>query len=560
MRPPSRALVFVALFLLSAIAATPAEAWTKSRVTGLEAQLDVDTNATARVTLRVGVEVQGGWLHQFELAGLDAGFQVPTDVRPKFVATDDPRSVFHPEVQVDDTGAVTLLFERKHAPHRGTYDAFFTYDAPLTTEAGAEGRVTRWTLPAWSVGLEDVRIRVTAPNGSTLLRTTQEELDGRVRSSMATVHGRSELTWRRVHLPQTVAWTVAFVLPPGRASTAASAPLRTENDESLEGGLAGGLGALHRSHLRETNLRDRPVDVAVPWFVALVLVLVVVTSTQSFRRCVERRTGQRRPALGAQDGFRFALIGALALTGAWAWPLSRVMTLAAFAGVLAVAFERRALRAPRPATLGRWVEVGADERARAAKTYRFLAMGGENPLDLTTVTGALAAVVFLLLAILGAPEMAPLWLFPAAGLALGTRRGLPALPEDLLAPLLEIEATARFDGFAPHVFEDTAGRWHDARLRRRPTAPEAYAGLVALDIAHVERTAHCGTRHVPVFWAITERGSRAECIARGRLKLIAQGSRRSVWEAPPAEATINGLRAALRELGGGADDESAHAA
>ncbi|MBK8170121.1 MAG: hypothetical protein IPK60_07220 [Sandaracinaceae bacterium] len=201
--------------LLSLAAPTSAYAWTDASVQTVRAVVDIDRHAVAHVTLVAKVRVHGGWLTDFEVDGLDPDLDLDGQGTPW--ATDEAGVGYTPAVTRVSEGRVRVSFERRNAPRRGICEIGFHYRTVLAHRATApsnEGQSirVRWTLPAWQTGLDGVTLAVSVPGRAEDVYTDDEERD------VATVqrtfeHGKTTLTYRRVHLPRTTPWAVEIDTP-----------------------------------------------------------------------------------------------------------------------------------------------------------------------------------------------------------------------------------------------------------------------------------------------------------------------------------------------------------
>jgi len=209
------------LALCSALAPSTAAAWTRTEVRGMRARAEVMPSGFARIGLEITVEVQGGWVERFEIAGLGQGAQLdalkpPTWVKSS-VALDDtdatPGTKYVPTVKLRSDGTLSLDFgARATAPRRGTFQSRLVYETQLTRD-GRGGLLL--ALPSWPGALENVELWIDAPRGTTLARAADAELDNtRVleRGALTTVH------IVKPQLPRTHALEAHLVLPGGAAA------------------------------------------------------------------------------------------------------------------------------------------------------------------------------------------------------------------------------------------------------------------------------------------------------------------------------------------------------
>lgn len=496
--------VSLAALALGVLLPVRAQAWTEASVRSVQAQVELDREAGARVTLMVTVRVRGGWLEGMELAGFDPDLAIDEEVPPW--AVDENGHRYEPRVRVLRDGRIQLSFPGA-SPRRGRVVVGLAYRTSLahraTEPVEGEDRVrVSWTLPGWSSGLDGVQIDVFAPPGSrmgphdvehtgaSLLQTTEEQRDQTV------------FRWRRAHLPRTTPWTVRVDVPaesmvealrgtPVRVPPAPPAPAASVGAEttSLWLGLAG------------------------------LLVLIGMAKLASVSGLARRSRSRARPLLPLPVAVR----GALLLGGSSAGAFLAVHQhprwgLVAFAAAaLLVSF--RPGTAPPVSRLGAW--RSADQRwiamSRRTSWRRWIAPAGL--LDATTPLGAAHLAAWWAVPFLGAPfDAVPLdvrwWMaaLPIPVLLSGTRLAFPRGPSDSLRVLLSVVARLRTlpAGVAlrPVMHVDVQGQVQDARVRtvleKRPE------GLLRLDLA-LGQTLHAGGWDAcPVLVVVTRAHSAAE--------------------------------------------------
>src|SRR5690349_3062119 len=86
--------IVLLLAALSALAPSDAKAWTRTEVRGMRARAEVMPSGLARIGLEITVEVQGGWVERFEIAGLGQAAQLDALKPPTWIKT---------SVALDDT-------------------------------------------------------------------------------------------------------------------------------------------------------------------------------------------------------------------------------------------------------------------------------------------------------------------------------------------------------------------------------------------------------------------------------------------------------------------------
>lgn len=202
------------LLAFGAMAFVPSSAlaWTDASVASVRANVEVDEHGTALVTLALRVRVHGGWLTDIDVDGLDSDLSLEGAGLPW--AVDEAGVQYAPTVRTFPGGRVRLQFDRHNAPRRGTSEIGFRYRTVLAhraTVASADGEHIRirWTLPAWQTGLDGVVLTATVPGRSRAVYDDDEERDVAVVNESFD-QGRTTITYRRVHLPRTTPWTIAF--------------------------------------------------------------------------------------------------------------------------------------------------------------------------------------------------------------------------------------------------------------------------------------------------------------------------------------------------------------
>lgn len=192
-------------------AATPARAWTDTRVESADAHVDVLPDGRVRVMLQVGLRISGGWLSRFELEGLGERLELDPDKPGYLVSREGDK--YRPTISRDRPGRIVVTFDhRKRAPWRGHYELGLLFVAapsePLLLLPDGRVRLSL-QLPVWQVGLEAVDVWVTAPRGTRVLRGDAPGLTHEQR----TLGALSLHHLRRPQLPRTVAWTVQMEVP-----------------------------------------------------------------------------------------------------------------------------------------------------------------------------------------------------------------------------------------------------------------------------------------------------------------------------------------------------------
>ena len=527
------AAVLSAAVLLSALWPDPARAWTDASVRGARASVTLSGDGSAVVALTLSVGVHGGWLEGLEVAGLDPDLELDEAVPPWAVDAEGQR--YSPQASVLSDGRVQLSF-RRSSPRRGQLTVGLTYRTSLANRATEplerEERVrVSWTLPGWSSGLDGVQIDIVAPLGSR--PGPREGLDNGT-DLEESAHDEEEhtvLSWRRAHLPRTVAWTVTADVP-----AAAMSP-------ELRGPPV--LVAPPPPHEAAVVVRD-----PAPFWITLALALAVLSMLKLFvvARLARFARSEPTPLVPLPLALRAILgLGAFA-SGGWLGlelPAVGLGTLALGALLLA---HRPGPEAP-PSRLGAW--RAADARwiaaARRAGWRTWLAPSGL--LDATTPLGLAHLGAWLAMPwVIDAPVSLDV-LLPASVLALpilltGTRLAFPAGPADGLRALLSLASRLRVlpigVALRPVMHVDVRGEVQEARVRttleRRPD------GLLRLDLAlgHVRHAGGWDTQ--PMLVIVTREKSGAEDALREGLPELeaieSRGGRRVLRQIPLRGAEI----------------------
>lgn len=475
--------------------------------------MEVQPSGALKVHLTLAVHVQGGWLEGLDIAGLDPELTLEPGQDIVLVGSDGQRH--RPTVDATQPGTIGLSFRRRDAPRRGEYSLELAYRAALAEGAvqPAEGGRTRyeWVLPGWRSGLDDVHVELTAPAGA------EPDDETRVGDSMVTREiealpdGRVLLHFVRAHLPRTVPFRVAFLLPnelvpPERLAPAAATPL---------------------SPMTWAASGERSLDLTFATLCGIFVLLALA------KLALHRRTAL---ALGVTATGLVPLaplpraLGVLALgvLGAWLYPLRTDLGVLALCPIVLLVLER----APRPSgppRLGGYLPAGSRERLWAAARVRIERYGVDRWLDASTVQG----LVTLLLAVLalvavdrfvvgqGGRRVPPGYatvlhaLVPLAGLMLATTRA--QLPSSVAERLCALVALARsFPASCASVptalqlvlHRDAQGRGQDARLRI--VTEHRASGLVRLDVAIADYLRLGRYVREPVLLVVTREGSEAE--------------------------------------------------
>lgn len=189
-------------------------AWTEARVESARADVTVDDAGAADVALELRLYVHRGWLTTLSLAGFDPGLVLSEEEPPTLLPVEAEFPVYRPSVQRADD-SVRLAFDRRDAPHRGTYRVMLHYHVVLAIDP--ESHEVRFTLPGFEAGLDGVQLVFHVPPGTELSPDSLPEATTQVQEQPEGAHSR--LTLRRAHVPRTIPWIVALRLPGSRVVT-----------------------------------------------------------------------------------------------------------------------------------------------------------------------------------------------------------------------------------------------------------------------------------------------------------------------------------------------------
>lgn len=384
--------VFARFLLLSAIACalapSAAQAWTRTEVRGMRARAEVMPSGFARVGLEITVEVQGGWVERFEIAGLGQGAQLdalkpPTWIKTS-VALDDtdatPGTKYVPQLKLNADGTLLLDFgPRMTAPRRGTFISRLVYETRLTSDG--RGALVL-SLPTWPSALENVELWIDAPRG-TLLSSMES---GDAQTTQAFERGAlSAFRIVKAQLPRTHSLEAHLALPGVGIAQPIEAP--------ADGAAATEPGA--------------PSSDA--WLVAAALLALIA---------LKRRMIVARALAGPELAFtalKALLLAApcVAFPFAHAWSTSAGVAALALAVGLGLALPLSLNEAPVPADL-RYRRVHALDMQRVRRARLAAWLGPRSWLDATTPSGLLLLALSGALAVLATQRSADagdtLWL------------------------------------------------------------------------------------------------------------------------------------------------------
>lgn len=482
-----------------------ASAWTDAAVQSARATVDVGPDGRAIVALELRVGVHGGWLEGLEVAGLDPDLELDPDKPAWGVAEDGTKLA--PIARAREPGVVSLSFDRARAPRRGTHTVgivFTTSLAHRATEPTADGRIrVRWTLPAWRSGLDDVAIDVLAPARAEAVALGEESIE----HTKVEAGERVLLSWRRAHLPRTVAWTVELDVPEGAM------------DESLRRA-ASTLRRKQPMAIRPTGER---------WLaplVAILLALLALAKVVAWSRACEEVRVRPAPLLPLSARARALAIAGAAAGGAYLLPIDPWASLALLAAVPIAALERTPREAAAP-RLGGFRPATIHDRRAARRTSVRARLSLRALFDATEPLGLAALALFVAGSTLAFEHVRGIgWMTTPLHVALliaplfltGTRRQLPLHPARRLRKAARVASRLRANGETPLaislvVHADTDGVLQDARVRA--VLAEAPRGLLRLDLAIADRPDDGGFASELTLVALARSGSPAdEALAR----------------------------------------------
>ncbi len=502
LRASSALVVVAALF-----AAAPARAWTDAAVRSVQARVELRPDASARITLTATVRVHGGWLEGLELAGLDPDL-VLDETAPPF-ALDAEGQRYEPRAEVLAGGRVLLAFGRRGAPRRGTITVTIAYTTSLAHRATEpledEGLVrVRWTLPGWRSGLDGVQIEIVAPRGTRFGPRDESDTGASVATERTELPEGTRLSFRRAHLPRTLAWVVVADVP-----AAAMA-------EELRAAPTAELAPLPSAGPQAPPVDRRPLLLAL----AAIVALLACAKILAVARLARSRRALARPLLPLPAWLRAPLAASLAVAAACASsePLAAIALLACAA---LTATYRPAARLE-ASSLGAWRPADATWLRAAARLRWTRWIAPSSLLDATTPLGAAHLGLWALAPIHASLPLelaAPIAVLPLPILLTGTRLAFPLGPAAGLGALLAVARRLRAlppgVGLRPVVHVGVRGDVQDARIRtileRRPR------GLLRLDLVVVEAERVAGYERGVRLLVLTRGGSAAERAAGERL-------------------------------------------
>ena len=227
----SKAAILVLLVMTLLPWSSNASAWTDSRVHGVNAEIDVDENGNADVTLTLRLLVNRGRLRGMEIAGLeDATLQSDS-----LVFKSDEGIWHRAKIERQPEGKYKIELDRKDALPPAEYRAKLRYTSRLKKHR-IDGKHMRmaWTLPGWETGLDDVRIRIRTPKGTKPVRLNGEKGTYTVEHVVEKTNAdaKQTLLWRKPHQPRISSWTVAFDVPSATAAVISTSEKQKANSAS----------------------------------------------------------------------------------------------------------------------------------------------------------------------------------------------------------------------------------------------------------------------------------------------------------------------------------------
>lgn len=495
----------VAALLCAAVLAfaSGAKAWTKARVQGAAAEIDLHADGSADVSLTMELNILGGYLSELAIEGLDPDLELDPQ-RPASLTSEQGR-LYLPRVKAEAGKPLLLYFPgRRAAPWRGIYRVELYYRTrlvPRSSRNAGPGTVrVSWTLPAWEEGLENVRIGVKAPPGSRPV-AVPEDIAYAIAVDFEEGYQATSINWRRVRLPRTESWTVAFDVP---RQALGMAPLQLQPVDAEIG-----------------EPSDRPERVGF-WLAGCLTLLVLLK-----RRLVEGACARRsvRPvallpcgpgAPGTLAIIVLAISAGLLFAERASLSLLLLCVLIALGLVRTFALQRAPLD-------GVWVAAGGAERKAALSVRLHDWFGAPAWMDATTpLGGALLLSAYLLLGMMlwsGTGEGSYLWalgtLLATPLFVTGTRLQLPPSPADTIARLEK--AVDRFalnsalkptEAWEALFFRQRRGAPLQARLRLR--TDRVVTGLQRLELVPAQLFLPLARRDRTALLAVTVSGSPAD--------------------------------------------------
>ena len=273
MRGPPRQQLFLLVVTLVLVFASRAHAWTDATVRTGSAEITLQEEGAASVTLRARIRVNGGWLEGFDIEGLDRDAVFDPAIPPVFR---DETGITRPmEFTPRSDGRVQLRFRRASAPRRGEYEIelhYRTHLSGLVQEADDGSLDVAWVFPAWRFGLDDVEVVWIAPAGTQPFDRDSEASPIEVVTSSSSAGSR--ILYRRPHLPRTSDWTTHVHIPAGVWAYVPAPISESSAEEDVEGDApATSASPSHASTEASTVPQSTPTPA---WHASLLLGLIAL--------------------------------------------------------------------------------------------------------------------------------------------------------------------------------------------------------------------------------------------------------------------------------------------
>ncbi len=472
----------VALVVLAAACCLPAHAlaWTSAKVRDVRAEIDVDARGSAQVTLDIGVEVLGGWLERFDLDGLDEELALP-EAEAAWLTTDE--GVVVPASAESDGGAITLHFDKQRAARRGLHRVGVRYAAPLRLHASpTDGSVVQldWLLPGWEHGLSRAEIVVRGPKGLAAVRDPEQAVE----LTQSLIKGQSVLTFVRVLVPRSTAWSIA-----------AEGPERLFVRQDI----------ISSARTGQVSVREVPLSVGAG--MAGLVWLVGLLSRAAFRRRARALKASTRGWIES-DLTRRSLSVLLTLCAVWGASHSSPVMVVALLALASCFVDRVELVAP-SSPFGRFTALGTAPQGKARASLRRERLGSMPVADIATVLGFVGASSLLIVAVYRVPTDLTVSLGLMCALPLwvaSSRLRLPRSTDEQLALLMRAAKHALALSCGMRLVGFVVGDGEVCSPRIRIVTATRFSGLLRIDVAVDTR------RSAPalVLVAVTQTGSLAD--------------------------------------------------
>ncbi len=471
-----RHLVLAALFVAASLCAPPRLlAWTNATVRTASTEIELTADGGARVSMRIRVRVDGGWLEALDLDGFDEDAVLDPERPVVFRPVDG--APLPARVSSLERGRVSLSFTRRSAPRRGEYEVELAWTTGLerTIEAGDGSLDARWTLPAWRFGLDGVEVRWIVPIGSA--PEPEEELAVPMETLLepqADGTGRVAVIYRRAHLPRTSAWETSVRVPRGAWPHVLSADAASSREGPREPIAPRALRAPQGEEPLEVTARaplpDPRSGDALRWLVlALVVVLAGVIKRRDLERRARRARRRTRWLVSISPGVHLAslVVVALAELAAWALDARAAPFIVGSAWVVLVGWQRSSSAPIRPR-----MEASTElPRALVRQARREAWLGWVAPASWLEPSrlGIASVVIVLAVGLAQDPTTRLLAALFVALVASGSRRRLGPSPDAEVRALARLARAPRAAQEAPRFSLRLFGRGaeapRDVRLR-----------------------------------------------------------------------------------------------